>query len=446
MASWWMVTEMLDDVDLEENSIVSRVMQAVGLFGDILSLEDTMEPILSNDAEHAPTGEHESPREAVEMQQNEKQEEVEQEGNVETEENRGNEWKTMVELENEVHGGCVEERKEQEGQTEMTGKVVEMEVQNEEKEGGKTQRERGIERTKEAKMEDEVGEDEEKEVESKEQQNSVIMTKNEAKEREEVDEEREEQDMECEEDGKMELKPHEGGQMGEMEGKGDEEVLERGRNSDSTEEEKLEKTEIKGNENHPVEKEEKMYNRKDGEMKEELEKIGNMGAEVKEREETVAKEQQKLVSINEEEMEDIYEWEENQWSNQLDPSRKLSPATAEKLRHHTKEAGSEANRGNDEEGWDAAQNHNQDIYCTSRSKDSDAKEASGHTLKNSVNAPRGPTEVQTRRVKKQCEISLTSLPAGGHHCEMEAGDAEYQPVIESEPQTGNHNLDRQRYL
>lgn len=61
---------MLDDP--EENSIVSRVIQAVGLFGDILSLEDTMEPILSeskgeDEAENTggtASGEEESPQQA----------------------------------------------------------------------------------------------------------------------------------------------------------------------------------------------------------------------------------------------------------------------------------------------------------------------------------------------------------------------------------------------
>ncbi|XP_076579125.1 uncharacterized protein LOC143315683 [Chaetodon auriga] len=47
MASWWTAAGASDTLDLEDNSIVSRVIQAVGLFGDFLSLEDTMEPILS---------------------------------------------------------------------------------------------------------------------------------------------------------------------------------------------------------------------------------------------------------------------------------------------------------------------------------------------------------------------------------------------------------------
>ncbi|XP_023285578.1 ermin [Seriola lalandi dorsalis] len=47
MASWWTSADMPDSLDPEDNSIVSRVLQAVGLFGDILSLEDTMEPMLS---------------------------------------------------------------------------------------------------------------------------------------------------------------------------------------------------------------------------------------------------------------------------------------------------------------------------------------------------------------------------------------------------------------
>ena len=37
MASWWTAADPEDN-----SSIVSRVIQAVGLFGDILSLEDTM--------------------------------------------------------------------------------------------------------------------------------------------------------------------------------------------------------------------------------------------------------------------------------------------------------------------------------------------------------------------------------------------------------------------
>lgn len=44
MASWWTAAELLDEL---EDNVVSRVIQAVGLFGDILSLEDTMEPNLS---------------------------------------------------------------------------------------------------------------------------------------------------------------------------------------------------------------------------------------------------------------------------------------------------------------------------------------------------------------------------------------------------------------
>ncbi|KAM6892857.1 uncharacterized protein PEZ65_022918 [Lycodopsis pacificus] len=42
MASWWTAADVLDSLDLEEDSIVARVVQAVGLFGDILSLEDIM--------------------------------------------------------------------------------------------------------------------------------------------------------------------------------------------------------------------------------------------------------------------------------------------------------------------------------------------------------------------------------------------------------------------
>lgn len=41
MASWWTAADTPECPDVEENSIVSRVVRTVGLFGDFLSLEDT---------------------------------------------------------------------------------------------------------------------------------------------------------------------------------------------------------------------------------------------------------------------------------------------------------------------------------------------------------------------------------------------------------------------
>ncbi|CAG00870.1 unnamed protein product [Tetraodon nigroviridis] len=51
MASWGTVANVLEDLDVEQNPMVTRVVQAVGRFGDVLSLEETMEPFLSADGQ-----------------------------------------------------------------------------------------------------------------------------------------------------------------------------------------------------------------------------------------------------------------------------------------------------------------------------------------------------------------------------------------------------------
>lgn len=93
---------MLDEL---EDNVVSRVIQAVGLFGDILSLEDTMEPILSvSGPERLQNKEAEDEDESKKRSDEQNNEKIEQEG-----------------LRKELKNGKVEEGKGR-------GDLVEMEV------------------------------------------------------------------------------------------------------------------------------------------------------------------------------------------------------------------------------------------------------------------------------------------------------------------------------
>lgn len=177
----------MDSLDLEENSIMSRVIQAVGLFGDILSLEDTMEPIWSNEGEEEgpqqaddiTAEEEEKWREEV-MVEEDKERQVGQEGGGQLVED----WKD----ESESKEGLEEEREQgeevQQGLTDVKterGNVggVRKEVVGEEKEvqGGCTQEEREGEQEdkkatimeKEKEVEDEKNREGNEEEEEKEQ-------------------------------------------------------------------------------------------------------------------------------------------------------------------------------------------------------------------------------------------------------------------------------------
>ncbi|KAG7502734.1 hypothetical protein JOB18_025527 [Solea senegalensis] len=232
MASWWTAVDRLDRLDslgTEDNSIMSRMIQAVGLFGDILSLEDTMEPMFSGVRRSSDSKEEEEEEEmlgqapvqgamkTMMMMEDNKDGKVENEGDAPQghEEERkhqkdGQEGEEMIK-------GANEEKKTEEVEEEE-GRVEKKEV-DEEMDHVEVLMERG-------RMEEEEDREDEEEVEENEEQKE--LKEGEEEERGEgggiVAEEEENEDEEVEKGTTSEMQRYKDGKIG---GKGDEDTVEK---------------------------------------------------------------------------------------------------------------------------------------------------------------------------------------------------------------------------
>lgn len=153
---------MLDEL---EDNVVSRVIQAVGLFGDILSLEDTMEPILSvggperlqskteEDAEEGDESKTKSDgQKEREVEQEGVIEEVKKNGEVEGGESRGD----LVET-----GVSTDDHKAESGEEQSKSVAAGKEGQNSEELQGDTRGSQEQERICQSEMEEDQAEVEE---------------------------------------------------------------------------------------------------------------------------------------------------------------------------------------------------------------------------------------------------------------------------------------------
>lgn len=106
---------MLDELDLQQNPIMTQVLQAVGVFGDILSLKDMMEPVLSVDGRSSERekGSGEADEETTGGSEHEQVMEDEEKGHSETFECGGIEDR-VTEGDNTDENGKMEERKVEE--------------------------------------------------------------------------------------------------------------------------------------------------------------------------------------------------------------------------------------------------------------------------------------------------------------------------------------------
>lgn len=391
MASWWTADDVLDELDLEQNPIMTRVIQAVGLFGDILSLEDTMETVLSADGQGSPSGEEEGSGRAGEERaggcQDERVMADEERGLSETFK-RGGMGERVIEGDNPGENGEMEKRK------------VEEEEEEDHNEGDKTRmsvndaREEEEDRKKQGREEDkrdEVKETDEEQVETKEQQSK--------------EERKDEELMTLEKENEV-----------DTEGKGDEEAEEKG---ETTQEEVL-KEERKDGRKHECDKhgdeeeEEELDKKKEGEKNKVKRERREMEKEqLDEGEETMATQASRKEKENDATLDG--------GETKLDPNQLKQTSNPPAEVHHgdADETGSEALSGDGDEGWDAAQDR--DVCPESESVDKEPE-----TTTASVAALRDPTAP-----------SVTSLPAG-HHSNREAGGP--RGDVASDLQPGNQNL------
>ncbi|KAL3045477.1 hypothetical protein OYC64_013699 [Pagothenia borchgrevinki] len=209
MASWWTAE------DEEESSIVSRVIQAVGLFGDILSLEDTMlrdeetaEVGKEGGSENRLAGEEEGEEEEEEGREEEQElenedEEEQGEADIEDEEVEEEEEEEKEVLEN----GAEEERA---GNEEKSDDEDEVEEQRDEEE-----KENEVLEEEQEEREKEEGEitgrhvEEEEEMETAGEKEEGEITGRHVEEEEEMEtagEKEEEEEMAALEDGEAERK------------------------------------------------------------------------------------------------------------------------------------------------------------------------------------------------------------------------------------------------
>lgn len=399
MASWWTADDVLDDLDLdlEQNPIVTRVIQAVGLFGDILSLEDTMETVLSADGQGSSSEEEEGSGRAGEERaggcQDERVMAEEERGHSETFKHGGM-GERVIEGDNPGENGEMEKRK------------VEEEEENkgweEHNEGDKTRmsvtdaREEEEDRKKQGREEDkrdEVKETDEEQVETKEQQ-----SKEERKDEELMTLEKENQ--------------------ADTEGMGDEEAEEKG---EMTQEQEVLKEERKDGRKHECDKhgdeeeeEEELDKKKEGEKNKAKGRRKMEKEQLDEGEETMATQASRKEKANDARLDG--------GETKLDPNQleQTSNPPAEVHHGNAHETGSEALSGDGDEGWDAAQDR--DVCPESESVDKQPETTAG-----SVAALRDPTAA-----------SVTSLPAGRRHSNKEAGGPRGDVAPDLQP--GNQNL------
>ncbi|XP_067438739.1 uncharacterized protein [Thunnus thynnus] len=243
MASWWTTADMLDSLDLEENSIMSRVIQAVGLFGDILSLEDTMAPILSeskredgfvkspDNTEGTPSGEEEEEEMEKSVQKADDEAEV-----------------MMEETEKEAEGQQVQEWKdcESKGGKREDGEKVEKDDGNVETEEERTNMEEDkavkIEEKETESVKEELEEDEGHHRDNEEEAKIEKQKEEEVHEVEMMEDEKETEEREEKQEVETEKKENEGEEEKEEE-KIDDEAKTQREEEKSEEEEKAVETE-----------------------------------------------------------------------------------------------------------------------------------------------------------------------------------------------------------
>lgn len=390
MASWWTADDVLD-LDLEQNPIMTRVIQAVGLFGDILSLEDTMETVLSADGQGSSSEEEEgSGREGEERAGGRQDERVmadEERGHSETFKHGGM-GERVIEGDNPGENGEMEKRK--------VAEEEENKGWGEHNEGDKTQMSvtdaREEEEDRKKQVVKEVKETDEEQVETKEQQSK--------------EERKDDELMTLEKENEV-----------DTEGKGDEEAEEK---EEMTQEEEVLKEEIKDGRKHECDKhgdeeeEEELDKKKEGEKNKAKERREMEKEQLDEGEETMATQASRKEKANDATLEG--------GETKLDPNQleQTSNPPAEVHHGNASKTGSEALSGDGDEGWDAAQDW--DVCPESESVDNQPETTTG-----SVAALRDPTAA-----------SVTSLPAGRHHSNKEAGGP--RGDVASDLQPGNQNL------